>query len=147
MAVRSVSTLDNFLLAGVVGMCLRRVANPSLTSLTRFLSLSFLRSIDACSFFRQCGVRQRVRCRDAGGLELGEPQSLPGAGEWDETGEFSGEVAGESNVEQSDEDDDGEGESQFSSEKSRSSRSGSGKLMSMGSKSNSMSFAQGGDNE
>ena len=111
MAVRSVSTLDNFLLAGVVGMCLRRVANPSLTSFTRFLSLSFLRSIDACSFFRQRGVRQRVRCRDAVGLELGELQSLPGAGEWDETGEFSGEVAGESNVEQSDEEDDGEGES------------------------------------
>jgi len=111
MAVRSVSTLDNFLLAGVVGMCLRNVANPSLTSLTRFLSLSFLRSIDACSFFRQCGVRQRVRCRDAVGLELGETQSLPGVGEWDETGEFIGEVSGESNVEQSDEEDDGEGDS------------------------------------
>lgn len=111
MAVRSVSTLESFLLAGVVGMCLRKLVNPSLTSFTRFLSLSFLRSIEACSFFRQCGVRQRVRCRDAVGLELGELQSLPGVGEWDEAGELSGEVAGESNAEQSDEEDDGEDES------------------------------------
>lgn len=112
MAVRSVSTLESFLLVGVVGMCLRKVANPSLTSLTRFLSLSFLRSMEACSFFRQCGVRQRVRCRGAFGLELGELQSLPGADEWDELGEFTGEVSGEPRDEQSDEeDDDGDGAS------------------------------------
>lgn len=101
MAVRSVSTLESFLLAGVVGMCLRKVANPSLTSLTLFLSLSFLRNIEACSFFKQCGVRQRVRCLDGFGLELGE-LSLLRADEWDELGEFTGERAGESSDKQSD---------------------------------------------
>lgn len=101
MAVRNVSTLESFLLAGVVGMCLRKVANPSLTSLTLFLSLSFLRNIEACSFFKQCGVRQRVRCLDGFGLELGE-LSLLRADEWDELGEFTGEMAGESSDKQSD---------------------------------------------
>lgn len=111
MAVRSVSTLDSFLFAGVVGMCLRKVAKPSLTSFTLFLSLSFLRRIEACSFLRHCGVRQRARCLDALGLELGELQSLPGVGDREEDGELTGEVAGESKGEQSEEEGDGVGDS------------------------------------
>lgn len=62
MAVRSVSTLESFLFTGVVGTCFLKVANPSLTSLTRFLSLSFRRSIDTCSFFMHCGVLHLARC-------------------------------------------------------------------------------------
>lgn len=119
MAVRSVSTLESFLLVGVVGTCLRKLANPSLTSFTLFLSLSFLRRIEACSFFRHCGVRQRVRCPGAFGLELGELYSLLGDDDRGETGELTGEVTGESNGEPSDE---GDGVGELSSDKSRSSR-------------------------
>ena len=90
-------------------------------------------------------MRQRVRCLDAVGLELGELQSLPGAENSDEAGELAGEVAGESNGEQSGEEGDGVDESQLSSDKSTSSRFGNGKVISCGSKSNSMSVAQGGD--
>ena len=139
MAVRSVSTLESFLLVGVVGTCLRKLANPSLTSFTLFLSLSFLRRIEACSF---CGVRQRVRCPGAFGLELGELYSLLGDDDRGETGELTGEVTGESNGEPSDE---GDGVGELSSDRSRSSRLGSGKAMPWTFKSNSMSVMQGDD--
>lgn len=111
IAVRRVSTLESFLFTGWVGMCLRKLAKPSLTNFTRFLSLSFLRRIEACSFFTHCGVRQRVRCLDGVGLDPGEVQSFPGAENSDETGELAGEVAGDSNGEQSDEEGDGVDES------------------------------------
>lgn len=62
IAVRSVSTLESFLFIGVVGTCFLKVANPSLTSLTRFLSLSFRRSIETCSFLMHCGVLHLARC-------------------------------------------------------------------------------------
>ena len=140
MAVRRVSTLESFLFIGVVGMCLRKVAKPSLTSFTRFRSLSFRRRIEACSLFRHCGVRQRVRCLDALGLELGELHSLLGDEDRGEAGGPTGEVTGESNGEPSDEEGDGVGE--LNSDKSSRLR---GKAISSKLKYNSMRVLQGSD--